>query len=231
VFSPEALDFAAKVLSGEVGGQRKGRERKFRASGMGTCLRRRMFAVMGVPESRKNDTTLQNIFNNGNFAHLRWQMAGLTAGWLKACEVPADTPELGTTLDGICDDDSIFEFKSINSRGFRQVTEYGADYKHVMQTHAMFIASGKDKASIVYEDKDRQEWLEVRIVRTDEVEDDVRRELDALVQGRESESLPPMKPYCTTKEGAEWRNCPFRDVCPLLTTWKRMLREVPSESG
>lgn len=220
-YSSEAVLFASAQLRRDVGGQRKGRERKWRASGIGSCMRKRMFERMGVKHSNTPSTKSQNVFNNGNFAHLRWQMAGLTEGWLLEAEVPADTPLLGTTMDGIIWDGSILEFKSINTRGYRQVREYGVDYKHASQVHAMFLASGKRSASVIYEDKNDQEWSEYRVEYDQAIADDVQREIDLLEDGWQRHSLPPELPKCIDKDGMEWRNCAFRDICPLMTSWAK----------
>ena len=231
VYSPEALEFARAVLSRDIGGQRKGRERKWRASGMGSCLRARVFHRAGVPEVSKPDTRLQNIFNNGNFAHLRWQMAGLSAGWLKEAEVPADTEILGTTLDGILVDGSILEFKSINTRGYGLVHDYGVDSKHELQVHAMFKATGKAAASVVYEDKNTQEWEEHRVVLNPETMAQVDRELDVLQEVWEARKKNfPMKLDCIEKKGSEWRNCPFRDACPKMSTFVQIQKALPPRS-
>ena len=115
-YSQEALEFAGKVLSHEVGGARS-RNTRFRSSAVGSCARRQVLKAIGVSEKSTIDGKLANIFQTGNFLHLKWQMAGLTAGWLAEAEVSADAPDLnfGGTLDGILDDGSGFEFKSINS--------------------------------------------------------------------------------------------------------------------
>lgn len=231
VYSPEALKFASDVLSNKIGGNRKQRARLFRASGAGRCLRERMFARMGVPEERGVNSQLQNIFTNGNFFHLRWQMAGLTEGWLIAAEVPAEAHELGigSTLDGVIWDESILEAKSINTRGFTMIHDYGAQYKHKMQLHYMFKTTGRTAGSIIYEDKNSQDWREERVLYDEEIMADVDAELDALLGGWEAHSLPPMKPGCVKEEGAEYRNCPFRRICPILTTWNRAVKATPTK--
>lgn len=216
VYSPAALEFALGQLDGSRGGSRQ-RARLFRASGAGRCLRERMFARLGAPTNQMLDTRRQSIYNNGNFLHLRWQMAGLSEGWLAEAETPADRPDLGfgCTLDGVLFDGSILEVKSINHRGFQIVQDYGPETKHVRQVHYMFKATGTAAASIVYEDKDTQDYLEVRVTLDPEEMQAVDAELDALNGGLARRSLPPALPDCVAQKGAQWRNCEFRDVCPL----------------
>ena len=227
VYSQAAIDHAVAVYTRTVGGQRAKRTPLFRASGAGQCLRKRMFSRLQVGERVHHDTRLQNIFNEGNAVHLRWQMAGLTEGWLSEAEVPADRPDLhiGTTLDGLLWDGSSWEHKSINDRGFGGVTTFGPDRKHVMQMHYGFKAAGIVVGSITYENKNTQDWVEYRVHLDPDVMADVDRELEALIGGWESKSLPPMLPKCVAQEGAEWKNCPFRDLCPLMTTWKKAVAQ------
>ncbi len=118
VYSPEAIEFSRQVFTKEVGGQRDNRQ-PFRASAMGMCARRRIFSALGVAEAREIDAKLGNIFGTGNFLHLKWQMAGLTEGWLARAEMPIDMPHMhfGGTLDGRLYDGSGFEFKTIPTMG------------------------------------------------------------------------------------------------------------------
>jgi hypothetical protein len=98
-----------------------------------------------------------------------------------------------------------------------------------MQMHYMFKTTGKAAGSIIYEDKNSQDWREVRVVLDPEVMRDVDNELDALKHGWENHSLPPMKPKCIDGEGAEYRNCAFRDICPLMTTWAKAVKQTPTK--
>lgn len=221
VWSASALQLAQDVYTGKVGGHRK-RKTLFRSSGAGTCPRRRMFSAIGVPEKLTIDGKLGNIFLTGNALHLKWQMAGLTAGWLAEAEVPKDREDLnfGGTLDGVLSDGSGFELKSINDRGYRDVMDNGPKPLHLRQTHSyMLLDPAIDMFSVVYENKNDGEWKEFRIRRDEElylaIEDEIR-ELNALYQARQ---LPPVLNSCSTREGAEYRNCPFKDMCLETKRW------------
>ena len=214
-YSPEAVAFATAVLSGTLGSSR-GRKAGFRASMTGKCAKRQILRRLRVPEKRKTpDGKLANIFHTGNFMHLKWQMAGLTAGWLKDAEVPLDNHEIGLTgtADGIIDDGSLFEFKSINSRGFSSVSQRGARRDHLLQVHAYMIAGSIDAASIVYEDKDTGQWREERVAKTEEFTDKVLTEQEALQVAWKSKEMPPMLPECVQRDGREWSSCPFAYIC------------------
>jgi hypothetical protein len=219
-FSDQALDFSRLALSKEAGGGRR-RTAMFRASGSGTCRRRQMFRVISMPGRYEIDPKLASIFMTGDFVHLKWQMAGLTAGWLDQAEVAWDSPELnlGGTLDGILDDGSGLEIKSINTRGFSMVNKFGADPKHLRQVHSYMKLTEIDTFSIVYEDKNTQDYREFRVRKDPEIMASVEQELDELNESLQTRTLPQVLPLCQSRDGSEYRNCPFRDTCLTIKEW------------
>lgn len=221
VWSEEALKLASDVFTGKVGGHRK-RKTLFRSSGAGMCQRRRMFSAMGVPEQKAIDSKLGNIFLTGNALHLKWQMAGLTSGWLSAAEVPIEREDLnfGGTLDGMLYDGTGFELKSINDRGFRSVMDDGPKDLHLRQTHSYMLLDPEIPAfSVVYENKNDGEWKEFRVRRDDVMYSEIETEVKLLNEMYKSETLPKVLNKCDTREGAEYRNCPFKDMCLKTKRW------------
>src|SRR6187431_1604206 len=91
------------------------RENSFSASGAGQCLRRRQLAYLGYAREKPNSKTM-NIFVNGDFVHLRHQIAGIQMGYFLAAEVPVKNDEyrLTGTMDADMDDGALGEIKSIN---------------------------------------------------------------------------------------------------------------------
>lgn len=225
VYSEVAIRFSDDFLRGKVGGHRQ-RVPSFRASGMGSCPRKRVFARIGAPGvSEQYSSTQANIFATGNFFHRKWQMAGLTEGWLVAAEVPRYSAELdlGGTMDGLIYDGSLFEFKTINTNGWRYVTSRrGPEAKHIAQAAAYKLLDPElTAASIVYENKDSGEWREYRVNYTEEILAPVRRELAELREAVAEKTLPPVKEKCRIKEGAEYRQCPYRDLCLVTKVWPK----------
>jgi hypothetical protein len=221
-YSPQAISFARSVLAKEVGGKRT-RASGFRASGTGGCLRRQVFRRLGIEENRKGDVgKLANIFQTGNFYHLKWQMAGLTEGWLVQAEVPLDDRESGIsgTADGVIWDGSLFEFKSINGWGYKKVAQGGPDPLHVLQVHAYMIAGGFDKASIVYESKETGEWREERVHKDPAVVRKIKEDIEKMHTAWEFKRLPEILPGCLEKTGRQWSDCPFSHMCLTRTGWE-----------
>lgn len=220
-YSEEAIAFSDDFLRGKVGGKRAGRARRFRASGMGKCARKRVFERIGHPGiSEDYSSAMANVFATGNFMHRKWQMAGLTEGWLVAAEVPLENTEmdLGGTADGFIWDGSLFELKTINDRGYSWVTrQRDPNHEHKKQTAAYKLLKPElTKASIVYENKNTGEWREYRVEFTDELMQEVVDELDELRHAVEHKVLPEPLSKCQIKEGTEYRRCPFRETCLAL---------------
>lgn len=191
------------------------REGSFSASGAGQCLRRRQLAYLGYKQIRPNEQTM-NIFANGDYVHLRHQVAGLMEGYLLGAEVSVahEHFHLTGTMDGVVDDESIGEYKSINSRGFASVTAYGVKEDHDEQIHSYMIASDRTTARVVYENKDTQELKEFRVEQRPETTLKVIRDLEILNEARIDHELLPMQEDCAAGKGAI-KTCPYATVCPL----------------
>ena len=216
VYSKKALEFAQTVLSGQVGSNRD-RDTRFRSSGQGQCERKQLFAAKKFPGNNSIDSDLANIFANGNFLHLKWQMAGLTEGWLATAEFPVDskTHSFGGTLDGIVFDGSLFEFKSINTRGFANVCEYGPKKDHIRQAHGYMWLANLSAVSFVYEDKGAASdaWREFRVERDEKIVAEVVESIERMETHLKEDTMPEPLKDCLDRTGYVYRHCPFRDIC------------------
>lgn len=229
VYSEAAIQFSDDFLRGKVGGKRENRALRFRASGMGKCGRRRIFTRINHPGAKENLTSTQaNVYATGNVMHRKWQMAGLTEGWLTAAEVPMDSVEmdLAGTADGVIWDNSLLEFKTINERGFKWMTSHGeANEEHQLQVGAYkLLDPSLTAASVIYENKNTGDWREMRTHFTDELMNKVVDELELLHHALETHVLPPPLPPCVKQEGTEYRRCPFRDTCLTIKIWPKEKR-------
>jgi hypothetical protein len=220
-YSQKALDFAGEQLAGTKGSQRL-RKRMFRASGLHTCKRKQVLTYIGHPKQPEERTSSQQaIFITGDFLHLKWQMIGLSAGWLKEAEVPMDVPELnaGGTADGITHTGGGFEFKSINDRGFGKVMTYGPLLEHQSQTDNYLFLGDLDHYSIVYENKNNGEWREFVRYREEKNMLRVAEEFEILNDFVEAKKLPMILSDCKAGEGTQFKQCPFKDTCLKMKGW------------
>lgn len=220
VYSQKALDFAAKQLAGKSGSQRL-RKRMFRASSAGTCHRKQVFGYLGMPGRKEVDSKLANIFSTGNMMHLKWQLAGLSEGWLTDAEVPVDRDDLraGGTMDGVTYTGGGFEFKSINSRGYNGVHLYGPKDLHLYQTDHYMYLGDLESFSIIYENKDTGDWREFLHHRDEDRMERVAASLETLGAHVDNKKLPPVLAECKSGTGTTFRQCQFKDICLKTKGW------------
>ena len=183
------------------------------ASSAGTCLRAQLYKARGAKQASPTDKAM-NIFQNGHYVHLRHQTAGLTAGYLVAAEVPVRIDSLNVlgTMDGDTVEDSVAEYKSINTYGFSSVSRFGPKEEHLRQVTAYMWASGRDKARVVYEDKNTNEMQEFLVPFDKELHAANIADWKELNDRMEDGSMPEMLPECRVQEG-RFKWCPFAETC------------------
>jgi len=219
VYSAAALAFALSQLSGRD----RVRKGTISASSLGECPREQQFTYIGMPKlppDAKNAAKMQN----GSFMHLRWQMEGLTEGWLKQAEVPlgANSFQLSGTMDGIAYDDSVVELKSINANGFSRVMTFGPLYPHLFQMATYMLVTQREQGVFIYECKDNQEYKEI-IVRPDDLPlREAQLKADDLWAATEGRSLHEPLSDCMDQKGWKYASCPFRDRCLGIHTWEEV---------
>jgi hypothetical protein len=190
------------------------RTQSWAASGAGTCLRARQFSYLGLTQ-KKPDDHAQNIFLNGHWVHMRHQVVGLTAGYLKEAEVPLRHKafNLVGTMDAIDTTDTPVEYKSINQNGYGTVRAFGVKTEHKYQVHSYMLAGGFKGARVVYENKNTNDILEFYVERDSEIIMQIQDELIELNLATQNEHLLPMLEECKRKEG-KYRWCPYASQCP-----------------
>lgn len=190
---------------------------RFGASGRGKCKRRQIFTFLGMPEVRVIGPDLQNLFNDGKWRHLRWQMMTMQAGAITHAEYPYSYPSLRVAgrMDGLNSyEDWGFELKGDRYMA-RALTE--TPEEHALQMHTMLLATGWDVFVYIIEDKQSQNWREVIVRRDPKIIAQVRAELEELNEHVEEHTLPDILPSCAVKEGP-YRTCPFAPQC--LRRWR-----------
>lgn len=219
VYSAHARVFAAKALM-DMGRPRK-RRGTISASSAGSCLRKQQFTFLGLPELPPSPGLAQ-IFQNGTFMHIRWQMAGLTEGWLFAAEVPVGENDyrLSGTQDGIAYDGTVVELKSINSHGYHRVLSFGAKEMHKSQVATYVLTTGAERATIIYENKDTQDFKEFVFPASELPLGEVKESTERMWESLEAESLYQPLPDCEEGVGYQFMGCPFRKQCLKIRNWK-----------
>lgn len=190
------------------------RHSRFGASSRGDCLRMQVFKYLGVDAIELSDPALSNIFLDGTWRHIRWQMIGAAQGWFTRVEVKATDPErrLAVSADAINDDEGWgFELKGTSQ--LDRVIKTGVPEKHLLQVHTMMDVFDLDTWVYMAEDKSSQEIHEVVVRRNEKLMTAVKEEISALNESIDSRRLPEVLPACRGGDGRTFQRCPFRHVC------------------
>lgn len=215
ISKPETMAVVQDILMGVS----KSRAGAFHPSQLYQCPRAQVYGYYDAPKTREFNPQLQNIFNDGHFRHLRWQITLLEAGILTAVEVGIHDPEyrIEGSIDGVnADEGWIFELKGTSQ--FKQVRDRGAMPAHIKQVHAYMLVSGYNEAIIVYEDKSNQDWIEISVERDPKIITELEDILGGLNDAITNKTLPPRLPDCENQTGATYNSCPYASVCHRLNT-------------
>jgi hypothetical protein len=218
-YTAEALEHATKELAKQA--TPRDRRGTFSASSLNTCRRKQQFTFLGMPELPPTAKQAA-IFQNGTFMHIRWQMAGISEGWLPQAEVPVPHNEmtLSGTMDGIAYDGTIVEFKSINTNGFSSVNTFGVKEDHLAQGGTYLACTDAEKVSFVYEDKNTQEYKEIVKTRDELPIREIKQQAEELWTETMAHRLYEPLGSCEEKTGFRYTNCPFREQCLKVRDWE-----------
>lgn len=195
----------------------RGGEGRFRPSMIGYgCNRAQLLSFIGFPQDEAEDLSSHRVMNNGTWGHYRWQVAGLSAGWLQDIEVKVSYEpwHLRGAVDGILADGSGFELKTTSSRSFYSTKE--PKPSHLLQVHAYMRALDIDKFSIVYENRDTVEYKEYRVHRDPAVDWELDAMFNTLNSHLDAQQLPEMLPACIAKSSNnfQYKYCNWQQSCP-----------------
>lgn len=185
----------------------------FSASGASTCLRKRQFEYLGIDKKPFSKET-QNILANGDYVHLRHQVAGLVGGYLDDVEVSLrkDELKLTGTADGVTTDKEFVEYKSIHANGFDSVSTFGVREDHEYQVNSYLYLGDYESALVVYENKNTQRLKEYRVYRDEQKIRRIVEDLEVLNEYTNDRKLVPVKSACASRTGA-YKTCPFAPLC------------------
>jgi hypothetical protein len=216
-YSRDALEFALGALS-KPDRVRKG---TLSASSLGRCDREQQFVYLGMPKQSPESKAAMRM-QNGSFMHLRWQMEGLTEGWLREAEVPVvENPYLlHGTMDGLLYEGSVLELKSINSNGFSRVATFGPLLPHLFQMATYALCTGRTRGVFLYENKDTQEYKEIVVGAEELPLAEVEAKAMALWSAIEAQELMEPLEKCIDREGWVYNSCPYRDRCLNIHRWE-----------
>ena len=114
----------------------------------------------------------------------------------------------------------MLELKSINTNGFGRITAFGPEKHHQIQVGTYMYLTGATKGSIIYEDKNTQEYREFVVEMSQDLEDLVVESASTIWKLIDAEDLAPPLTDCEPRIGYRYQSCPFRDRCLGVKTWK-----------
>jgi CRISPR/Cas system-associated exonuclease Cas4 (RecB family) len=188
----------------------------FHPSQMYQCKRRQVFDYHDVPSVRSFNPQLQNIFNDGTWRHIRWQIMLMNAGILTDVEVSVDMPKyrLQGSMDGIHETTKekwMFELKGTSQ--FKTIENSGVTEAHKKQVQAYLLATGYDLAVVIYEDKSVQKWKEFEVQRDENTIKEIVEILEELNLSIDNDELPEVLNECKQGKGATFNACPYGSIC------------------
>jgi hypothetical protein len=210
VTSTETMKRVEEILMGVS----KSRAGAFHPSQLYQCPRAQVYGYHDAPTVRQFNPQLQNIFNDGHFRHLRWQVTLLEAGILTDVEVPVydSVNRIEGSMDGVNTKENwMFELKGTSQ--FRQVQQKGAMPAHIKQVNAYLFVSGIPEAIILYEDKSNQNWHEITINKDPKIIDEISEILAELNDAIDNNKLPERLPDCENQTGTTYNSCPYASIC------------------
>lgn len=210
------------------------RSGRFGASSRGTCHRAQMWVYLGMPSRKIIEPETLNLFNDGKFRHLKWQVMGMQAGVFTHAEYPLTLKKyrMTSSVDAL-NSEQKFLFELKGDRYMARLMDGAEDpdsvvSKHMLQVHSMFLMTGWEKCSYVMEDKATNDFRERIITRDPVLIKQVKTEMEQLNEHVEYRSLPEPLEACKSKEGP-YRTCPF--AAPCIERWKQGNVYWPDQQG
>lgn len=190
-----------------------------------------MFSYLGMPGLRVIDADKMNLFSDGKWRHIRWQMMGVQSGALTHAEYPITFSKyrLRSSADGLnARDEFLFELKGDRNLSRLMDQDGAIVHEHNLQIQCMLLMTGWDRCAYVMEDKSTQNFREVVIRRSPKVIAMVREELIRLNEHVENHTLPPVLPACAAKTGP-YRSCDYAPQCLKRAAEGNYWPDVPGD--
>jgi hypothetical protein len=210
------------------------RSGRFGASSRGTCQRAQLWTFLGMPSRKIIEPETLNLFNDGKFRHLKWQVMGIQSGAFTHAEYPLSLKKyrMTSSVDALNSEEKfLFELKG--DRHMARLMDSPDDpdsvvSKHMLQVHSMFLMTGWEKCSYVMEDKATNDFRERVVTRDENLIRVVRQEMEELNTHVEYRTLPEPLEACKAKEGP-YRTCPFARPC--IERWQQGNPYWPDDPG
>ncbi|HTD18402.1 MAG TPA: hypothetical protein VK667_02605 [Ktedonobacteraceae bacterium] len=201
-FTEEEIALATRLMTLWT----KERDHDFHSpSSASACLRQQMLTYLDYKGSEVDDPYLKNIFDDGNWRHLRWHMIFVRmqrAGLLKVVKIEEKIKYqpwfLSGTPDDVLDIPSaegivrvVVDVKGAHDEKFNTIVSTGQPVDgHEWQLHGYMVGLRLGRGILFYENKNTQRYHELAVKRDPEIVRELRRRYKVLKQSRETNILP-----------------------------------------
>lgn len=214
VWDDEGFALFREIVERSKGNMAVDRAGRWGASSRGKCLRKQVFTYLGMPGGRMLEPETSNLFNDGKWRHLRWQMMLVQSGAATHAEWPASAMKkwrLKVSIDALHSEQG-YGIELKGDRNMARLLSEGVPEDHNLQMHTMMLVTGYDEFVYVMEDKASNDWREFLIRKDPAIMARVKAELEVLNEHVERRVLPDILPSCLAKEGP-YRQCDYAAQC------------------
>jgi hypothetical protein len=224
----ETIQLAADLMRAWNEERRKG---VFGPSGALRCLREQTITASGHRGIPLEDPLLLNLFDDGHWRHLRWHTIFNRMGKAGLLRVIAIEEGIAYgawgvygTPDDILEIDRpdgplrfVVDVKGANDTKFKEIKGTNEPLEgHQWQLHPYMQAHGLNLGVLLYENKNTQEYIEVRVRRNMALVKELRLRYKSAVKHKKRGTLPAHE--CSMKnDDPTFRRCPQRLNCIRLT--------------
>ncbi len=129
----------------------------------------------------------------------------------------------GNSWTGVLQTGEGLELKSCNKNAYSGVKSFGVKEEHNFQVHTYMLATDIDIFSVIYENKDTQEWEEIVVERDEAMIQRVKDRAEFLWENSERKNLLPRIEKCEYKEGWQYDWCSKRVACFAERDGRRLM--------
>jgi hypothetical protein len=173
-------------------------------SGAQRCPREQFLSLEGYEPQLDDNPRTNSIFDDGHWRHLRWHTIFLRMqrhGYLKVRAIETYVEYLPWWVAGTPDDvleianePYVIDVKGANDKTFREIARTGQLPEHlsgyIWQLHNYMQALGVNKGILWIENKNTQEYLEVRVNRDLKIVAELRAQYKLLRKHKRKGTLP-----------------------------------------
>lgn len=224
--SDDSKAIVQKVMDAAFAGN-EDRSGRFGSSSRGSCMRAQIWAYHGMPTQKVIEPEVFNLFNDGKYRHLRWQVMLLQSGAATHAEhrIALDSYRMRSSVDALhMDEEYIIEIKGDRQMSRLMGKDGGVDEKHALQIESMLLMTGMERCAYIMEDKGSQVWREIIVTSDPDRRKAVIEELKELNEHVSAGTVPEPLEACKRKEGP-YKTCPFAQGC--IARYKAGQRRAP----